>query len=308
MSAKALITGGSGFVGRHCIEPLEGTGCEVHILTRRKQDWLPESVHQHQIDFVAHESHELLINLLNECEFTHLLHGAWVTDHGAYWTDTVNTQWRDRTVQFVSDFYKAGGIRAVALGSCAEYDWSKGVCVEDEDEGPPRTLYGQCKLGTANALMESAETFNHSFAWARLFHLYGPHEGEKRLIPHVIKSCLLGNEVPCSDGEQIRDYMHVQDAADALVTLLLQDLVTGKVNIGCGEPRSIKDVVLEAARIMNSEHLIKFGVHQRPDGDPDCLVPDLSRLKEEVCYVPSFSLQEGLSQTIQFWSDHLQQD
>src|SRR5207245_614301 len=84
-----------------------------------------------------------------------------------------------------------------------------------------------CKLALASLLEAYAGQTGLSQAWARIFFLYGPREHPKRLVSSVIRSLLRGERARCSHGQQIRDYLHVEDAAGALVALLESE-VTGR--------------------------------------------------------------------------------
>ena len=120
----------------------------------------------------------------------------------------------------------------------------------------------------------------------------------------MIRSLLKGEPARCSSGEQIRDFMHVQDVVDAFVALLDSD-VTGPVNIGSGAPVSIREIILKIAALQNKPDLIQLGaLPTRPD-DPPLIVADVRRLHDEVKWRPAFTLQSGLESTIEWWKNQL---
>ena len=79
-------------------------------------------------------------------------------------------------------------------------------------------------------------------AWARLFFLYGPGEDERRLVPSVITALLNGRTVETTAGDQVRDFLHVDDAARGICAVATTR-VTGPVNIAAGVPTTIRAVV-----------------------------------------------------------------
>ena len=109
-------------------------------------------------------------------------------------------------------FKEQGGQRAVFAGTCAEYDWSDGICSETKTLLHPTTLYGSCK----KELFETLKNMKLDWAWGRIFHLYGPDEPQKKLTASVILSLLKGENALCSHGTQERDFLHVQALPELL--------------------------------------------------------------------------------------------
>jgi nucleoside-diphosphate-sugar epimerase len=135
-----------------------------------------------------------------------------------------------------------------------------------------------------------------------VFFLYGPDEQPGRLVPSVVRSLLGGESVPASDGEQIRDFLHVSDVADGFASLLASD-VCGPVNIASGEAVTVRTVIETIARSVGRPELIRWGALERGPGDPDVLLADVARLRDEVGFVPRITLEEGLMTTVDWWRE-----
>jgi nucleoside-diphosphate-sugar epimerase len=120
----------------------------------------------------------------------------------------------------------------------------------------------------------------------------------------VILSLLKGEPARCSHGNQIRDFLYVQDVADAFVALLESE-VTGAVNIGSGQPIAIKDVVYKIADVIGRSDLIQLGAIPSPPKETPLLVADVTRLSNEVGWLAKFNWEIGLRQAIIWWEKQL---
>ena len=232
---------------------------------------------------------------------THLLHLAWYTEHQGYWSALENLHWLEASLQLVRAFAASGGGRVVIAGSCAEYHTEGGVCVESATPLVPITLYGASKHALQVAVSSFAATAGLSAAWARVFHLYGPREQPRRLVPSVVRHLLRQEQVPCSEGSQLRDYLYVDDAAAALVSLL-ESSVEGAVNVASGVPIAVRDFVQRIACQIGRSDLLRLGALARCIGDPDVLVANVDRLTCEVGWRPSVGIDVGLARTIEWWA------
>jgi nucleoside-diphosphate-sugar epimerase len=279
---RVLVTGATGFVGRQALEPLAARGYEVHAAGRREVDLLDAAA---------------TTRLVEELRPTYLLHFAWYAEPGAFWQSTENARWLDASMHLLEVFAASGGARAAVAGTCAEYDWTgDGILSERSTPLAPRTPYGEAK----NALRAQAEELPLSVAWGRIFFLYGPHEDARRLVASVTRALLAGVPAPTTHGLQVRDFLHVADVGDAFAALLDSD-VEGPVNIGSGEGVGVADVVLRIAALVGRPDLVELGALDTPPDDPPVLVADVGRLREDVGWRPTLSLDAGLRDTVEWW-------
>lgn len=306
---RILLTGATGFIGRHCLPLLTAEGDEVHAISRVRKNGAADQhqggaaaldgplVSWHQLDVLDARQTKDLIERVRP---THLLHLAWVTTPGEYWSSLENLEWVRASIELFRRFGEQGGRKVVAVGSCAEYDWRHGPCSESQTPLMPATLYGTCKNSLQQMLTSLAERMNFSAAWGRIFFVYGPHEHQVRLIPSVISSLLEGKPAHCTDGAQLRDFLYVKDVASALVALLHSDL-SGPINIASGQPLVVRDVVNTIGRKMGAEDLIRLGTLEKDPQEPALLVGDTTRLEHELKWRPQYSLDSGLDLTIDWW-------
>ena len=307
MKKVVLVTGAGGFIGRHTLQPLQELGFTVHGVTSRPIDHLTETSalgDWHQVDLL-----DLLQvkNLISSIQPSHLLHLAWYAVPGKYWTATENFQWVQASLELVRQFQEQGGQRLVVAGSCAEYDWRYGYCNEILTPKNPNTPYGVCKNALGSLLESYSQLTGLSSAWGRIFFLYGSHEHPSRLVASVIRSMLRQEAAPCSHGKQVRDFLHVADAATAFVQLLASD-VRGAVNIASGHPLQLKEILHGLAQQLHSHHLLELGAIPPAPNDVPLLVADVTRLQLEVGWKADRSIDRGLAETIAWWRKHMEAD
>lgn len=295
MTSRVLITGASGFIGRHALAPLATAGYEVHAVTSREPPALP--ARWHRANLLEPGALEQLVAAVKP---THLLHFAWYAVPGRYPTSPENLRWCDATLRLLEAFTASGGQRAVFAGTCFEYDFGYGYCTEDLTPARPGTLYGVCKNATREIVTGFARQCELSAAWGRIFHLFGPHEPENRLVPSVVNALLRGELARSTHGRQIRDFLHVQDVADAFVAIL-RSAVQGTVNVGSGEPVALRRLIEVCAEFIGRPELVRLGAMAPRPGDPPLLLSNVRRLREEVGWQARFSLEEGLRDTIDWW-------
>jgi nucleoside-diphosphate-sugar epimerase len=296
---KVLLTGARGFVGRQIAKGLAARGMEVHAVSSVGADPSIPAEAWYRVNLMDKLATQALVD---DVRPTHLVHAAWDATHGAFWTSDANYAWLSASLSLVEAFQLAGGQRLVMVGSCVEYDWRFGFCSEDVTPLNPSLPYGVCKASLFRLCLAYSNTHNISFAWARIFHVYGPYEGHKRLVSSVVRAILAGTEAHCTDGTQIRDMMHVEDAGSAIAALCASQ-VTGAVNIGTGKPTALSDVAREIGKQLGRPDLLRLGaLPSRPD-DPPLLVADNRKLNFEVGFKPLYDLSSGIARTIAFWRD-----
>jgi len=295
VTKRAAVTGLGGFIGRHCVAPLVARGFEVHGIGRGDRPvWLSAEVPWHPVDLVAPGAAAAVVR---DIAPSHLLNLAWYTAHGSYWRSPENAAWVRAGIELIEAFAAAGGSRFVGAGSCAEYDWDFGFLSERVTPLRPRTPFGRFKAALGEASGAFAEASGLSFAWGRVFFVYGPHEREGRLGASVIGSLLAGRPVKTTHGRQIRDFSHVADIGAAFAALLDAE-ATGAVNLGSGRPTAVREIIEEIARIVGLPELVAFGALPLAPDEPPLLVADVRRLRDEVGFTPDFDLAAGLRQTV----------
>jgi nucleoside-diphosphate-sugar epimerase len=300
---RVLVTGATGFIGSHSLRPLLQRGYKVHAVSSKPGPAADAAVMWHQADLFDSASSA---RLLEEVNPTHMLHLAWYVVPGKLISSDLNFDWVRSSIELLKLFQQQGGRRIVMPGSSYEYDWSYGYCHETRTPTVPNTVYGACKHALDVMAQAFCRSHQLSYAWPRVFFLYGPNEHPDRLVSSVIRSVLQGQEARCSHGRQIRDYLHVQDVADAIVSVL-DSTVEGPINIGSGTAVTLRDMIVTIGRALGREDLLKLGAIPSRANDAPLVLADIERLITEVKWQPRYSMETGLAHTIEWWRQKLTQ-
>jgi nucleoside-diphosphate-sugar epimerase len=292
--SRVMLTGATGFVGRHTLTALAEAGHEVHAVARRRGPELA-GVTWHEVDLLAG------CEVVGEVEPEVLVHLAWYVEHGEFWSSAENVRWVEASLALLRAFVVAGGQRALMTGTCAEYEWSREVYAEDAPLAPG-TLYGAAKHGLHVVAATFAEQAGISLVWARLFLLYGPFEAQGRFVPSLVLPLLRGEPARMTAGSQRRDLLHVGDAG-AAIAALADSSIAGPVNIASGIGVTLRDVGERIASLCGAEELLAVGAVPARPQEPPSLVADVGRLERELGFSPRVSLDEGLRDTVTWWRE-----
>lgn len=297
---KVLLTGGTGFVGRAVASSLLSAGIELHLVGRKQEQRNDGSV-WHAAD--ALKSGEMA-SVVESIRPDTIIHLAWCVEHGRFWHTPENLDWVAATLALAHAAARAGTRRFVGVGTCYEYEWpSDGNCSETATPLAAHTLYDVCKDASRRVLIRHCADNGMSFSWARLFFLYGPFESSRRLVPSVASALAAGRRAETTSGRAERDFMDVRDAGAAIAALALSN-ISGAINIGSGRVVLVSSVIRKLCELAGRPDLIGLGALPDREDEPPRIVADITRLRDELGFVPSISLDKGLADALEFWRTH----
>ena len=176
----------------------------------------------------------------------------------------------------------------------------------------PRSPYSASKASSDHLVRAWRETYGLPVVLTNCSNNYGPYHFPEKLIPVVILNALAGKPLPISgDGENMRDWLYVEDHADALLLVLEKGALGRSYNIGGENERTNLELVKTLCGILDYLHprdegsytdLITF-VTDRPGHDARYAI-DPSRIRNELGWRPSVTLEEGLEKTVQWYLDN----
>lgn len=284
MMKVILLTGATGFVGSHVARNLVRRGYEVHAVIRK-------SSNRERIADLGGQVH------VWEGEMDHVpidpdaaIHLAWITTPETYCTAEENRECLEASLRLLRKL----PCRVVFAGTCFEFDtlgagWKK---LKEDSPTKPKNLYSKCKDDLRKAVVSRANS-----AWVRFFYLYGPWEHPRRRIPAAIRD-LQDKNVVCG-GLERRDYLHVADAARAVVDVTLSGL-TGTVNIGSGESASMAEIVTKLGVMAGHPELSRVNDQPLAEDIPVSIVADNSKLRS-TGWSLNYTLADGLAETVDWW-------
>jgi nucleoside-diphosphate-sugar epimerase len=231
------------------------------------------------------------------------VHAAWVTEPTTYLNSPANVWLLDAGLQLIDLLGSVNCRRAVFLGTCAEYDTSQPRPLDESAPLRPLTLYASCKVALSLLGQSRAAKAGIGFAWARIFHPYGPYEHRDRVIPSAIRALLRGEVFTSVHPEAARDFIHVGDISTGL-TSLLEAGAEGVFNVSTGQAASIRNVIIALGEIAGHPELVRFGNRPLQGWDPESISGPSDRLTAATGWRPRIALREGLAMSYAWWSDH----
>jgi nucleoside-diphosphate-sugar epimerase len=264
---RILITGATGFVGSHTVEQARAAGHEV-IATARSEVRFQELPFARDVRFVACDLHadaSAVVTLATEVDC--MIHLAW-PDLPDYRNHCHVTRHLGADALFLRSMIEAGLKHLVGVGTCLEYGLREGELVETMRTDPSLPYpIAKDALRSLIGAMYPADAF--LFRWARLFYMYGPRQNPKSLLAQLDRAMEQGDDTfPMSGGQQLRDYLPVEEVARRLVTLSTAPGPRGIFNVASGTPVTVEGLVRShiAARCGSIEP--ELGVFGYPDYEP----------------------------------------
>ena len=175
----------------------------------------------------------------------------------------------------------------------------------------PRSPYSASKAASDHLVRAWGETYGLPVVLSNCSNNYGPFHFPEKLIPVVILNALKGAPIPIyGDGKNIRDWLYVEDHADALLTVLTKGTLGRSYNFGGENEATNLDLVTTICRILDEKRpgndayaeQITF-VTDRPGHDRRYAI-DPARIRTELGWRPSVTLEEGLEKTVQWYLDN----
>jgi dTDP-glucose 4,6-dehydratase len=188
----------------------------------------------------------------------------------------------------------------------------KSVLFTEETPYDPRSPYSASKAASDHLVRAWHETYGIPVVLTNCSNNYGPYQFPEKLIPVVILKALGGEPIPIyGKGDHVRDWLYVEDHADALLLVLQEGRVGESYNIGGGNELSNIELVRSLCAILDEKkprrrgsyaELITF-VADRPGHDARYAI-DPSRIREELNWKPSVTVEEGLALTVKWYLDN----
>jgi nucleoside-diphosphate-sugar epimerase len=294
---NVVVTGGAGFIGARAVAALLARGHRVAVLLRPTTSRARLAALQGSITVIQCALDDLtsaesaLRAFRPEC----CLHLAWYAEPGSYLDSPRNFHALAQTVNLLQLLPRLGCKRVVMAGTCAEYVPAE-VPLREDAPVAPASLYAAAKLSALMLGEQYARLHGLRLAWGRVFLLYGPGEDERRAIPALVRTLRAGRVFDATEGLQRRDFLHVDDVAEAFATLC-ESQADGVYNIASGEGPTLREIFTAIQTGLGLAGRIRFGAIAPRGWEPPMLVGDNARL-QALGWRPRFSLAAGLDTVV----------
>lgn len=304
---KILVTGGAGFIGSHVTKQLLDKGYQVVVYDNLSRGF--KKLVDPRANFVEG-------SVLDKEKLTKALKGVDAAVHMAafiivpesvekpdlYWENNVGG-----TRTLLEAMREAGVNKIIFSSSATVYgDPDKLPLAERSPVKSAANPYGQTKIEMEKLIKQAHEKWGLSAIILRYFNPYGPnelHQPETHAIPNFIKAALAKKPIPLYwKGEQIRDFIYVEDLAAAhIAPLSLEGFHI--FNVGTGKGTKVIEVVNKIFEIAGFRVTIK-DLGERP-GDAHTLYTGVEKIKKELDWQPQVPLDDGLKKTVDFFRANL---
>ncbi len=255
MVSEVLVTGATGFIGRHVVRELRSRGCRTTALGVEAPAQVSLAGAEYvQIDFT--KATPVDMEGLGSPDV--VIHLAWKGLPNYESLHHIEENY-PASYRFIKSMVQAGVPKIVCAGTCFEYGIQSGRLCENALPRPSNA-YSVAKDMLRRSLELLKGDWRYDLTWVRLFYLYGPGQNPNALIPqldHAIESGAKSFEM--SGGEQLRDYLPVEQAAAYLADLALHQGDDGIVNCCSGRPISIRRLVEEHVKRRGSRIALDMG-------------------------------------------------
>ena len=315
---RVLVTGGAGYIGSVTVERLVERGDDVVVLddlSTGHRGAVAGGAELHAGDLLDREA---VSKALAGCEAVihfgaKALVGESMRRPELYWR--VNEGGTQNLLQAMRE---AGVRRFVCSSTCAVYGDTGGEPISESTPTDPVNPYGASKLAMDELAAEEASSHGLAAISLRYFNVAGAserfgehHDPETHLIPLVLRAAagagpvsVFGTDYPTPDGTAIRDYVHVEDLADAHLTAL-DALLPGEhrvYNLGTGTGHSVREVINEVKRTLGVK--VKAVDRGRRPGDPPVLVASAEKIADDLGWRPERTLAEMIESAWTFMQAH----
>jgi UDP-glucose 4-epimerase len=316
---RILVTGGAGYIGSHTVKLLLARGHDVRVYDNLAMGHRTAVPAERLIVGDLHEpdrlDHALLIHRIEAV--IHFAASAYVgesvRDPGKYYRNNVAG-----ALSLLEAMRRQDVKRIVFSSTCATYGVPLQVPITEEEPQRPINPYGRTKLMIEQALADYSAAYGIGYAALRYFNAAGAaadgsigedHDPETHLIPLVLQAALgqrphievFGTDYPTADGTCIRDYIHVDDLAEAHILALgkLTDGAALRYNVGTGRGYSVREVIQTAEAVTRRKLPVKEG--PRRAGDPPELVASPAKIMKELGWKPRYIELAPIIETAWNW-------
>lgn len=309
---RVLVTGADGFIGSHLTEMLLEQGYQVKALSYYNSfndwGWLNDVKHPN-LEVVTGDIRDPYFCKHMTKDVEQIFHlAALIAIPYSYVAPDSYVDTNIKGTLNICQAAKENGVERVLITSTSEvYGTAQYVPIDEKHPKQPQSPYSATKIGADAIAMSFYNTFELPIVLVRPFNTYGPRQSARAIIPTIITQIANGKkEIKLGDLTPTRDFNFVKDTCKGFIELSECEAAIGQeVNICSNFEISMRDTLNTIARLMNSDvRFIEDEARIRPkNSEVFRLWGDNTKIKSLTGFVPSYSLEEGLKETINWFLD-----
>jgi NAD dependent epimerase/dehydratase len=312
---QVLVTGAGGFIGSHLVERLAALGADVkalvHYNSLNRSGWLDQIARVANIKVVAGDitDRDLVADAMKDREIVFHLAALIAIPYSYHAPESYVRTNVQGTLNVLQCARSSRVARLIHTSTSEVYGSAQYVPIDEAHPLHGQSPYSASKIGAD----KMAEAFHLSFGLpvvtVRPFNTYGPRQSARAVIPTIITQCLRDEQVRLGNLHPTRDLNYVADTVEGfLCAAAAKAAAGGTFNIGSGREISVGDLAQLIGRLANRPVRVatESERERRAGSEVDRLLASNARAREVLGWAPKFSLEEGLSRTIEWFSSNLQ--
>ncbi len=292
---KVLLTGATGFVGKHTFRKLIESGHEVLCTRRHTSDVKSVFLHGAEWVFTDDEGWKDTVRQFRPDTVIHCAWGGVDANNRSNWTMQLKNILLQQELLDLA--VECGTTQYLSVGSQAEYGTFDG-CIDETCPACPNTAYGAAKLACMDVARSFCELNGIRWFWFRLFPCFGEEESDKWLIPSTIKNMMCGGGMDFTPGEQKYAYLHIGQVAAVIAAAVTADAPNGVYNISSDRAISIKELLIKIRKEVNENFQLKFGALPYRPGQTMHMQGDITKVCRYIYPIDGSDFEDRMKQTI----------
>lgn len=313
---KVLVTGGAGFIGSHLIEKLVELGAEVKVLVHYNSrnswgylEYLPQEILR-KIDIFQGDVQDpfSVHKAVDGCAVVfHLASLIAIPYSYVAPASYVETNIKG-TLNVMEACLKAGVKRVIHTSTSETYGTAIYAPIDEKHPLQGQSPYSASKIGADKIVESYFRSFDLPVSTLRPFNTFGPRQSARAVIPTIISQALTSNVITLGSLDPVRDLTYVKDTVQGFIKMAESEKAIGEViNIGNGKGITIGDLAGQIISLLNKTIEIRTEKKRvRPEkSEVMKLICDNSKAEAFMDWRPTYSLKQGLGETIKFIEKHL---
>lgn len=302
---NAIITGGTGFIGRWLIQELLNNDINCVVLVRDTHSIYPEYLNDKNITLIKGKIDTVKKNSFPHISYDCFYHLAWGGVAPQAKNDLLLQLQNIKMSVHALDLCNSLGCKKfIAAGTVGEYVFSKNI-IDVEEKQTPNDIYGAAKASAHYFLQVRSRQLEQPFVWAVIPSTFGEYREDNNIITYTIKTLLKKEKPSYGALTQMWDFLYISEVVKALRLIGEYGKNNVTYGIGSGTYRPLKDYIITIRDLIDSS--LPLGINERPEMTKQTFSScvNILDLMRDTGFQPQISFEEGVLKTIDYWKKQL---